>query len=64
MDQATACAETRRARRRNPIPGWSLGKRKGLAALASANPSSFLVAGAGFAEYYTHSEILRIDLVP
>src|SRR5206468_10409594 len=30
------------------IPGWSLGKRKGLAALASANPSSSMVGGAGF----------------
>jgi hypothetical protein len=31
-----------------PRPGCCLGKRKGLAAAASANPSFFMVAGAGF----------------
>ena len=33
---------------RRPTPGCGLGERKGLAAVASANPSSFMVAGARF----------------
>ena len=35
-------------RRWSGSDGYFLGKRKGLAASTSANPSSFMVAGAGF----------------
>jgi hypothetical protein len=37
---------------------------KGLAAVASANPSNRMVAGAGFAECYTQPDALWIDLIP
>jgi hypothetical protein len=41
-----------------------LGKRKGLAAPASANPLEFLVAGARNHECYTVPDIFWIDLIP
>ena len=44
------------------IPGWSLGKRKGLAAAASANPLFSMVAGARNAECYTAPGTYWIDL--
>ena len=38
--------------------------RKGLAVGASANPSSFMVAGTGYAECYTQPDTFWIDLIP
>ena len=42
--------------------GPSPGKREGLAALTSANPSSSMVAGAGYPECYTALEAHWINL--
>jgi len=47
-----------------PIPGSSLGKAKGLAAPASANPSSFLVAGARNHRYRLASTSGRTSFDP
>jgi hypothetical protein len=45
-----------------PIFGWFLSKRKGLAASTTANPSSFMVAVVGNAECYMVSEVYWIEL--